>query len=184
MVMQRQMDMSEDFKCSLQSTYLQLPIGRRVQIILLKVEKAELLTFYSWGRFITPCFQWITVLRFTFIYPLHLRRPQCLQAVSAPGIHLWGFCSLFTRFCWQQGISVQIPSRGEDLWEAWALLQKQGVVLLPALSGMWGWASKLKSKFPKGSVNSSDCYCYTFIILLLYFYCQVILNESRRLQKT
>lgn len=79
---------------------------------------------------------------------------------------------------------VKMAVQGEDLWEAWALLQKQGEVLLPASSGMWVWASKLKSKFPKGSINSSECYCHTFIILLLYFYSQAISNETRRLLKT
>lgn len=78
----------QDFKCSVQSTYLQLLIGRRVQIILLKLGKAEVLIFYSRGRFITPCFQWTTELRFKFIYPLPLSRPQCLQAVSALSTHL------------------------------------------------------------------------------------------------
>lgn len=78
----------QDFKWSVQSTYLQLLIGRRVQIILLKLGKAEVLIFYSWGRFITPCFQWTTELRFKFIYPLPLSRPQCLQAVSALSTHL------------------------------------------------------------------------------------------------
>lgn len=55
---------------------------------------------------------------------------------------------------------VKMAVQGEDLWEAWALLQKQGEVLLPASSGMWVWASKLKSKFPKGSINSSVSYIY------------------------
>ena len=53
MVMPRQMGMPEDFKSSVQSTYVQLLIGRGIPIILLKLEKAELLTFYSWGRFVT-----------------------------------------------------------------------------------------------------------------------------------
>jgi len=48
MAVPRQMGTPEEFKSSVQPTYLHLTIGRGIQIILLKLEKAELLTFYSW----------------------------------------------------------------------------------------------------------------------------------------
>lgn len=118
-----------------QSTYLQLLIGRRVQIILLELEKAELLTFNSWGRFIEPCFQWITELKFKLIYPLYLRRPQCPR-LSLRILFPFQKVLLTTGNSTADSQTVKTVVQGEGLWEAWALLQKQGEVLLPASSGM------------------------------------------------
>lgn len=82
MAIPRQTGTPEDFKSSVWSTYLQLLIGRGIQIILLKLEKAEVLTFYSWGGFVTPCFQWVTDKIHTYLSPSSekaLMSPGCLS---------------------------------------------------------------------------------------------------------
>lgn len=54
-------------------------MGRGTQSISLKLEKAEL-TFYSWGRVVIPHLQWVTELRFKFLYPLPMGQHRALSS--------------------------------------------------------------------------------------------------------